>query len=153
MLRQYPLGQHGIFQIQGAIFFWSVFPLRGDSSEVFGEGRQLMKYVFQFLLSALGMLTTTNLSHALEAPPQQLLGKSIVVTWSENRVQRVVGEANFREVDASHSMSVYIGSSGRVFSRLTNTTGLGLDALTTFKNGRPVSRKLASELRLLAVDR
>jgi hypothetical protein len=46
MLRQYPLGQHGIFQIQGAIFFWSVFPLRGDSSEVFGEGRQLMKYVF-----------------------------------------------------------------------------------------------------------
>jgi hypothetical protein len=44
-----------------------------------------MKYVFQFLISALGMLTITNPSNAVEAP----------------------------------------GSSGRILSRLTNTTGLG----------------------------
>jgi hypothetical protein len=44
-----------------------------------------MKYVFEFFISALGVLTITNPSNAVEAP----------------------------------------GGSGRILSRLTNTTGLG----------------------------
>ena len=75
------------------------------------------------LISVFGILATMNPSNAVEGPPQQLLGKSVVVTWSENRIQRAEGESKFREVNATHSMSIYIGSSGRIFSRLTNTVG------------------------------
>jgi hypothetical protein len=84
-----------------------------------------MKYAFGFLVSVFGILVTPNPSNAVEGPPQQLLGKSVVVTWSENRIQRPEGASKFREVNATHNMSIYIGSSGRIFSRLTNTTGLG----------------------------
>jgi|SRR5215211_572829 len=65
---------------------------------------------------------------AVAAAPKQLLGKSVVVTWHESRVQRHVGEANFRNVHASHSISVYISTSGRVFSRMTFATGAGTAA-------------------------
>ena len=58
-------------------------------------------------------------------PPAQLLGKSVVATWDESRIQRNVGESQFRPVHASHTISVYVGASGRVFSRLTITTRAG----------------------------
>jgi hypothetical protein len=82
-----------------------------------------MKYAFEFLISVFGILATMNSSNAVEGSPQQLLGKSVVVTWNENRIQRAEGESKFREVNATQSMSIYIGSSGRIFSRLTNTVG------------------------------
>jgi len=68
-------------------------------------------------------MSLSDLAHA--APPQQLVGKSVVVTWNESRIQRTVGQAEFRSVQASHVMSLYVGESGRVFSRLTNTTRAG----------------------------
>jgi hypothetical protein len=75
---------------------------------------------------ALGAVVLATLSIAARAaPPHQLLGKSVVVTWSESRIQRDEGESNFKSVNANHNMSLYISESGRVFSRLTNTTQLG----------------------------
>jgi len=65
---------------------------------------------------------------AAASAPEPLRGKSIVVTWSEARVQRHVGEANFRQVNASHNLSVYVSAVGRVFNRLTNTTRAGTGA-------------------------
>lgn len=62
---------------------------------------------------------------AAGAAPAQLSGKSIIVSWSETRVQRGVGEINWRSVNASHSLSVYISSAGRVFSRFSATTRRG----------------------------
>jgi hypothetical protein len=59
------------------------------------------------------------------AAPRELYGKSVVVTWSESRMQRNVGEANFRPVQASHEFKLYIGREGRVFNRLTNSTRRG----------------------------
>lgn len=74
----------------------------------------------------LGIITLVNLTASVEAaPPPQLLGKSVVVTWSESRIQRSENHPNFRPVSASHKLSPYIGSSGRVFSRQTNTTRSG----------------------------
>jgi hypothetical protein len=57
--------------------------------------------------------------------PAQLRGKSIVVSWTEDRIQRVVGEANFRAVAANHQFDMYISSAGRMFSKMTNTTRRG----------------------------
>jgi hypothetical protein len=84
-----------------------------------------MKYVFQLLICAFGMLTIMNPSNAVEGPQQQLLGKSVVVTWSESRVQRDEGDAKFKSVHATQNLGIYVGTSGRVFSRMTFTTGLG----------------------------
>jgi hypothetical protein len=58
-------------------------------------------------------------------PPARLRGKSIIVTWSESRIQRHVGEADFRRVDATLNMSAYVSTAGRVFSRFTPTTRAG----------------------------
>jgi hypothetical protein len=58
-------------------------------------------------------------------PPAQLRGKSIIVTWSESRIQRHVGEADFKPVQATLDMSAYVSTAGRVFSRFTPTTRAG----------------------------
>jgi hypothetical protein len=100
-----------------------------------------MKYALG--LSVFSVVATMTPSMA-EGPPQQLLGKSIVVTWAENRIQRVQGESKFREVNAEHNMSIYIGSSGRIFSRLTNTVGANsgrLDHVQEHSAGDPNVRK------------
>jgi hypothetical protein len=57
---------------------------------------------------------------ARAAPPPALLGKSVVVRWNETRQQRFVGELSFRTVSASHNLSAYISTAGRVFIRQTN---------------------------------
>lgn len=60
----------------------------------------------------------TGFAEAASAPAQ-LRGKSIIVSWSEERVQRDVGEANFRSATRGFEFRVYISAAGRVFSRLT----------------------------------
>lgn len=62
------------------------------------------------------------------AAPALLHGKSFVVSWSEDRVQRHVGEPNFRPVRASQTMSIYVSAAGRVFSRLNFATPAGTGA-------------------------
>ena len=57
--------------------------------------------------------------------PAPLRSKSIVLRWQEERVQRHVGEPAFYQVAAAHELAVYVSGEGRVFSRLTNTTGAG----------------------------
>lgn len=51
------------------------------------------------------------------AAPLQLYGKSVVVTWTENRVQTRRGSDVKEQVAISQSLSVYISSAGRLFSR------------------------------------
>lgn len=78
------------------------------------------------LVAALVALTLLAPSFARAAPaPTQLRGKSITVNWTENRVQRNVGEASFRSVAGNHQFNIYISSAGRIFSRLTSTTRAG----------------------------
>jgi len=58
--------------------------------------------------------------------PKQLRGKSIVVAWPEERMQRNVGQPRFYHVKAAHNFSVYVSTAGRVFNRMTNITGAGV---------------------------
>ena len=58
-------------------------------------------------------------------PPPQLLGKSVVVNWSETRSQRSGDNPDYRTVDASHTLIVYVSSAGRVFIRQVNRTKSG----------------------------
>src|SRR5258708_1144824 len=79
-------------------------------------------------LCTLPALLLASISAEAASAPTQLYGKSIRVTWSETRVQRNVGEANFRSVNASHELSVYISSAGRVFSKFQASTRRGTGA-------------------------
>jgi hypothetical protein len=57
--------------------------------------------------------------------PEGLRGKSVVVTWRENRVQRRVGDEQFRSTSVQHQFQVQVGSDGRVSARMTNTNERG----------------------------
>ncbi|HXW40689.1 MAG TPA: hypothetical protein VEK75_05770 [Xanthobacteraceae bacterium] len=50
-----------------------------------------------------------------------LSGKSVVVSWSEERVQRLEGESQFSSVMRTGSFSAYISTQGRIFNRSTMT--------------------------------
>lgn len=51
------------------------------------------------------------------AAPRELYGKSVVVSWSESRVESAPGSSEKRQVTASQSLKVYVSSTGRLFSR------------------------------------
>lgn len=52
-----------------------------------------------------------------EGAPAALLGKSIVASWTETRMQRFDREGPFIQRAIPQSLSVYISSEGRLFSR------------------------------------
>jgi hypothetical protein len=83
-----------------------------------------------------------TLTEAGPAPPA-LYGKSVVVTWTETRIQRDEGQPNFDQVNASHNLSIYVSSAGRVFSRQTNSTRLGTGSDEQFAGERD-SRRVPS---------
>jgi hypothetical protein len=56
-------------------------------------------------------------SHA--ASPPAIQGKSVVVSWTENRMQRRPDEAHARPAIRQGTFSVYVSSAGRIFNRLT----------------------------------
>ena len=73
------------------------------------------------ILFAAAALAVATPAYAEQAPAA-LRGNSVVVAWQEVRLQRNVGELDFRSVQASHSLSLYVSSVGRVFSRMTFAT-------------------------------
>jgi hypothetical protein len=52
--------------------------------------------------------------------PLQLFGRSIVVSWSETRMQRTVGEEQFHAQSGSLTERLYISTTGRPFERITH---------------------------------
>jgi hypothetical protein len=58
-----------------------------------------------------------------DVAPPALRGKSAIIAWREERVQRQVGEANFHDVTGDLNLSLYFSSQGHVFARLTPTVG------------------------------
>lgn len=77
------------------------------------------------IFATLGLVLATALPAYAADPPKPLFGKSIVVAWTEARIQRPVGETTYRGVNGSHSLSVYVSSTGRVFNRFTNISQTG----------------------------
>src|SRR5438552_3937007 len=57
-------------------------------------------------------------SQVANAAPRALYGKSVVVTWQEERQQKLPGEEEMRFVSAAAEFDVYVSEAGRPFSRL-----------------------------------
>jgi hypothetical protein len=64
-------------------------------------------------------------AYAAVGAPEALKGKSVVLTWSETRQQRHVGEPNFYTVNASVNLVVYVSMADRIFVRQINSTRSG----------------------------
>src|SRR5215470_14217788 len=67
------------------------------------------------------LLIALPVSALAQSAPTALRGKSIIVSWSEDRSLRFVGEPAFRDTRTPRSMSIYVSSTGRPFSRNSAT--------------------------------
>jgi hypothetical protein len=92
--------------------------------------------MIRFLLVALVWLA--GLSVCIAAPPPQLEGKSVVIDWSEKRMQRPEGNPEFRPITLSMQLSVYVSTEGRVFNRLLSNSGQNSQAPGPPTTGGPL---------------
>jgi hypothetical protein len=73
--------------------------------------------------SVVFLLAGANVAHG--EPPAQLLGKSVVIDWSDTRSQRDGDNPEYHTVNGSHTLSIYISTAGRTFIRQVNRTRAG----------------------------
>ena len=71
------------------------------------------------------LVAGATFASAAQAAPQSLYGKTLRVTWSEARSQRVQGEGAFKSVSIPLSFTVYVSTKGQLFKRLTSSTSSG----------------------------
>jgi hypothetical protein len=79
--------------------------------------------MFRSLVIALLGLLLPQASYA--APPKDLYGKSVIVSWTETREQRPLGEEAWHQVSGSISMNLYVSEVGRVFNNIAYSTRRG----------------------------
>ena len=72
---------------------------------------------FQLLVPGIAVVAL-GCSSAFAEAPQQLYNKTIVMNWSEYRVQRA-DAGDISKTNTSSSLLVYVSSSGRLFTRLS----------------------------------
>src|SRR5690242_1423614 len=84
-----------------------------------------MKQLVDVLASATAALILLSSTTALAQAPPQLRGKSVTASWTEERVQRLSGEADFSSRSIPQTLSVYISNEGRVFAKRTAFAGGG----------------------------
>lgn len=61
----------------------------------------------------------------LAATAAPLRGKNLALTWTDQRVEKILGSERERSLTQSSAVTVYISSEGRFFSHLTRTVGRG----------------------------
>jgi hypothetical protein len=64
-------------------------------------------------------------SAASAAVQSELHGKSLIMSWSESRVQKDGGSQTAHTVNGQHALRLYISTAGRFFGKITNTTRAG----------------------------
>jgi hypothetical protein len=77
-------------------------------------------YIGMFLM--LAAVASLTVSSAIAAP-KELYGKSIVVSWTEDRIQRASDQTQFQSMTVAGKFSAYVSSQGRIFSRNTMQVG------------------------------
>ena len=62
-------------------------------------------------------------AHAQGAVPADLYNKTVVLTWTEVRVQRAEKTGNVKKGTTASQLSIYVSGSGRLFSRFARASG------------------------------
>jgi hypothetical protein len=68
--------------------------------------------------------------------PAALRGKSVVLSWSEGRTQRPVGTEAWQTINNSVTLTVYISTEGRIFTRQQRTSSGDLSMRRGSSTGR-----------------
>jgi hypothetical protein len=76
------------------------------------RGGIMMKQLIVFLFALLG---APAIAHAA---PEELYGKSVVVSWSENVESKSTGETVMQSSVQARTLSIYVSNGGRAFARL-----------------------------------
>jgi hypothetical protein len=77
----------------------------------------------RLILAGLAFVLTDLTSPVIAAPAPDIVGKSVLVNYTENRqIQRADGSMN---VAISRELRIYISSAGRSFARVTSAAGRG----------------------------
>jgi len=63
-------------------------------------------------------LALSALTSGAALAQQALRGKSVVVSWTEERMQRRQGEGEYRHAIRQGTFSAYVSSTGRIFNRV-----------------------------------
>jgi len=71
----------------------------------------------RFLVGATAAILV-SLPSIATAAPRELYGRSVLVSWSEDRQQKLPGEDEIRNVGAFAELNVYVSEQGRAFSRI-----------------------------------
>jgi hypothetical protein len=92
------------------------------------------------LAVSVACLTTFGIDKSVAAPAQ-LYGKSVIVTWSEDRVQKSGLRDTPSYVSRNGEFSVYVSSAGRAFNRMTyaGTRSAGGGGVGHGRSGRHAS--------------
>lgn len=59
------------------------------------------------------------------AAPRGMYGKHFKMTWTETRSQRIAGQTAFRPVSIPCTYTVYVGTEGKVFKRMSVVSSTG----------------------------
>jgi hypothetical protein len=85
-------------------------------TEFHADHWSLTKMTYRMPIAILALAMTTSSAHAA---PSQLYGKSVVVGWTENRIQTTDGSPVPQARTATGQLSVYVSDKGRAFSRVS----------------------------------
>lgn len=81
----------------------------------------------RFILLTLAVPFTAGLTAAhAGGPPVQLRGKALTLSWSDNRVEKILATGQERPLSQNSSVTVYVGTEGRFFSEFGRSVGRGI---------------------------
>jgi hypothetical protein len=83
-------------------------------------GETIIRRMSRISILAVTSLLANSAAATAASPPSGLFGKSVIVEWSETRVQRTVGAPNFTTIYGDEDWNIYISTEGRVFSCATS---------------------------------
>jgi hypothetical protein len=109
------------------------------------EGPQ-RNYMQRYALGLICLFAAFGNAQA-ESAPSELLGKSVVVTWSENRTQKVGDDPTMRNMNIGFTSSIYISSAGRAFRRTSVQSPRAAGSREQVGSGGATSSGGAAELQ------
>lgn len=79
----------------------------------------MSKFIQRISFFAAASLSIISPLHA--APSPDMVGKSYLVSWTESRTGRVNG-SDIKSTSVSYQLQIYVGATGRPFTRLTSSS-------------------------------
>lgn len=86
-----------------------------------------MPHLFCRFFALISLLSPFAFSASADATgaAAQLRGKNLTLSWTDNRVEKIVASGRERPITQNSTVIVYVSAEGRYFSRFGRTAGFG----------------------------